>query len=217
MTDTLLQRKNMVESQVRPSDVTDRRIMTAMLEIPRERFVPAGVAPLAYMDEALSVAPGRSLMAPRDFARLVQLAGINTSDKVLIVGALSGYSSAVISRLARTVVAIESDVSAVAAAKAALIDAKITNVTVETGQLSAGWFAAAPYDVIFVEGAVESVPSSLLDQLADAGRLVAVELDGGVGRAVVRQKTGNITSRRVAFEASAALLPGFERPRAFSF
>ena len=217
MTDTLLQRKNMVESQVRPSDVTDRRIMTAMLEIPRERFVPAGIASLDYMDEALSVAPGRSLMAPRDFARLVQLAGINTSDKVLIVGALSGYSSAVVSRLAQTVVAIESDVSAVAAAKAALIDAKISNVTVETGQLSAGWSAAAPYDVIFVEGAVESVPSSLLDQLADAGRLVAVELDGGVGRAVVRQKTGNITSRRVAFEASAALLPGFERPRAFSF
>ena len=217
MTDTLLQRKNMVESQVRPSDVTDRRIMTAMLEIPRERFVPAGIASLDYMDEALSVAPGRSLMAPRDFARLVQLAGINTSDKVLIVGALSGYSSAVVSRLAQTVVAIESDVSAVAAAKAALIDAKISNVTVETGQLSAGWSAAAPYDVIFVEGAVESVPGSLLDQLADAGRLVAVELDGGVGRAVVRQKTGNITSRRVAFEASAALLPGFERPRAFSF
>jgi len=216
-----LQRKNMVESQIRPSDVTDRRITSAMQDLPRERFMPANVADLAYMDDAVTVAPGRGLMAPRVFARLLQLAGIESRHKVLIVGALHGYSAAVISHLANEVVALESDASAVAAATPALQERGIANVTVVSGQLVDGWPAGAPFDVIFVEGAVEQMPAQLIDQLAPSGRLVTVELSGAVGRGVIVQKSGTdgrvSVSRRVAFEASAPRLPGFERAKVFSF
>ena len=217
MTDTVLQRKNMVESQVRPSDVTDRRITSAMLDVPRDHFVPADKCALAYMDEALLVAPDRSLMAPRDFARLVQLAAIEPNDTVLIVGALGGYSSAILARLAKHVVALDCDSALTSAAGAALQAAGVSNVTIVTGSLTAGWAAAAPFDVILIEGGVELIPEPLFAQLAASGRLVAVEWDKGVGRAVVRQKTASTVSRREAFEAAAPLLPGFGRAKAFAF
>jgi len=218
MTDTALQRKNMVESQVRPSDVTDRRITAAMQDLPREDFVPAAVKPLAYMDEPIAVAPGRSLMAPRTFARLLQLADVDASDKVLIVGALTGYSAAVVARFAAQVVALESDAALAAAAKLAL-GAK--NATVASGPLTEGWLAAAPFDVIIIEGGFELLPPQLLGQLSPAGRLVGIDVSGGVGRAVsietVGAKDNVTTSRRVAFEAAAVCLPGFARSSAFQF
>lgn len=220
-----LQRKNMVESQVRPSDVTDRRITTAMQAVPRERFVPPALATLAYMDDPLTVAPGRSLMAPRTFARLLQAASVDAGDKVLIIGALSGYSAAVIAGMAGQVVALECDAAATAAAKAALAERTVNNVSCVTGPLEAGWAADAPYDVIVIEGAVERVPDALITQLAPKGRLAAIEYSGGtsggVGRAVVLQNTGTqdqvAVSRRVAFEAAATCLPGFARAKAFAF
>lgn len=217
MIDTVLQRKNMVESQIRPSDVTDRRITSAMLDIPRERFVPKDAASLAYMDSALVVAQGRSLLAPRDFARLVQLAQIEASDKVLIVGGLGGYSSAVIARMAATVVAVEADKAVSAEAAKTLKALSIANVSCVAGDLVSGCAVSAPYDVIVIEGGVEIVPDALLAQLADRGRLVAVEFEQGVGRAVIRQKSGETLSRRAVFEASAPLLPGFARANAFAF
>lgn len=217
MTDFVLQRKNMVESQVRPSDVTDRRITMAMLDLPRERFVPSELMPLAYMDEALPVAPGRSLMAPRDFARLVQLAAIEDTDKVLVVGAGRGYSAAVVSRLGREIVALECGSEAAAAMTQVLDGLAITNVSVVTGALASGWPTGGPYDVIVVEGAVDDVPNALVDQLAPAGRLVAVAREAGVGRAIVLLKTGNTAAKRVAFEAAAPRLPGFERAPGFVF
>lgn len=221
MSSSALQRKNMVESQVRPSDVTDRRITGAMELIPRERFVPAAVATLAYMDDALAVAPGRSLMAPRTFARLVQLADIQSSDKVLIIGALGGYSTAIIASLSTNVVALESDAAMTLASKAVLGDLKIAHVTVVTGALENGWQASAPYDVVVIEGAIERVPDALLAQLRPNGRMVAIENSGGVGRATLIQAVGpegrRTLSRRVAFEAAAACLPGFERPKVFAF
>lgn len=221
MTDTALQRKNMVESQVRPSDVTDRRITGAMQTVAREAFLPPQVAALAYMDEAVPVAPGRSQMAPRTFARLAQAAEIQPSDKVLIVGALYGYSAAILATIARDVVALDRDASLTAAAKNALAAAGVANVKVETGPLEAGVTAGAPYDVIFVEGALVSPPHALLDQLATSGRLVAIEAQGAVGRAVVWTKSGKAdavtASRRVVFDAAAAVLPGFEPAKAFAF
>lgn len=221
MVDIALQRKNMVESQVRPSDVTDRRITSAMQVVPRERFVPAALAGLAYMDGALAVAPGRSLMAPRTFARLLQLADVRETNKVLIVGALNGYSAAVISGLAHQVVALDCDVSVSAAAKTLLSERGASNVTIVTGPLESGWAASAPYDVIFVEGAVAQAPKALSDQLADGGRLVAIEAAAGVGRAVILTKVGTkdaaTLSRRVAFEAAGVVLPGFETPKVFTF
>ncbi|MBR2535903.1 MAG: protein-L-isoaspartate O-methyltransferase [Hyphomicrobium sp.] len=218
MTDTALQRKNMVESQVRPSDVTDRRITAAMQDLAREDFVPPALKPLAYMDEPIAVAPGRSLMAPRTFARLLQLADVDASDKVLIVGALTGYSAAVVARFAAEVVALESDAALAATAKSAL---SAKNVSLASGPLTDGWPAAAPFDVIIIEGGFELLPPQLLAQLSSAGRLVGIDVSGGVGRAVTIETVGakdNVTtSRRVAFEAAAVCLPGFARSSAFTF
>lgn len=218
MMDTALQRKNMVESQVRPSDVTDRRITAAMMTVPRERFVPKNLADLAYMDGEIAVGGGRALMAPRDFARLLQLAAIEEADNVLIVGAGAGYSAAVAAGLARHVTALDCDPSASAASKNALSELGVVNVAVVTGPLAAGWPEDAPYDAIVVEGAIEAVPSTLTAQLAPSGRLVTILLDGGIGRAASLIGGVRDQAPRVAFEASAPALPGFSTPvKAFQF
>ncbi len=218
MADSALQRKNMVESQVRPSDVTDRRIMAAMQDIPRERFVPEGQQSLAYMDETIPFGPGRGLLAPRIFARLVQLANIGPDDKVLDVGCLTGYSSAVLKRLGGQVVALESDAALAGTAKALLAaqDAKLVDVV--TGALAAGHAAAGPYDVIVVEGAAGRIPEALTSQLALGGRLVAIETTSRrLSQAVIVTKSASGLTKRVAFEASGTLLPGFEKPAVFAF
>ncbi len=219
--DAGVQRKNMVESQVRPSDVTDRRIMRAMLEIPRERFVPVSLRPIAYMDEDLQLvaaAPGkpcRGLMAPRAFARLVQLAEITGSDVVLDVGCATGYSAAVLARLAETVVAIEEDAEMSEAAAKTLADLAVDSVAVVTGALANGYAAEGPYDAIVLEGAVQDIPAALLDQLKDGGRLVAVRSQGAVARAVIVRRIGAKFDEREAFDIGAPPLPGFEQARAF--
>lgn len=218
MADTALQRKNMVESQVRPSDVTDRRIMAAMQTIPRERFVPGPNAALAYMDEALMVAPGRALIAPRTLARLIQLGDIDATDKVLNVGAMTGYGAAVLANLAKQVVALESDKALSAVATKLLADLGLNNVTVVAGELAQGYRASAPYDVIVIEGAVARMPDELVAQLAPGGRIVAIDASGGVSVAVVVTRGADVqVSRRVAFEASAPILAGFEAPKSFVF
>lgn len=213
-----LQRKNMVESQVRPSDVTDRRITNAMSSLPREKFVAADAADLAYMDEAVPTSPGRAMMAPRDLARLIQLADVEADDTILVVGAGRGYAAAILARLGRTVTALECDAGAAGDIKPLLENLGISNVFPVTGALSGGWSPGAPYDAILIDGAVEVIPETLTAQLAAGGRLVAIERDrGGIGRAVVISKTGEVTARRVAFEASAPQLPGFARPAGFVF
>jgi protein-L-isoaspartate(D-aspartate) O-methyltransferase len=217
MADIALQRKNMVESQIRPSDVTDRRITSAMLDTPREAFLPEAVKPLAYMDEALEVAPGRWLMAPRVFARLLQLAAIEATDKVLDVGALGGYSSAILSRIAREVIALESDAALASAAKAALAATKTAHVTVVAGELTAGHRPGSAYDVIIIEGAVEAVPQALIDQLAEGGRLAAIDASSPAPRAILLIKGAAGIARRVGFDAAAPRLAAFDKPKAFVF
>jgi protein-L-isoaspartate(D-aspartate) O-methyltransferase len=218
MADLALQRKNMVESQVRPSDVTDRRIMAAMTNIARERYVPPNLLTLAYTDEAVPLSGGRALMAPRTLARLIQLAGAEMGDKALVVGAATGYGAAVLGHLGCHVVALECDALLAKAAQTALINEALEHVTVVTGALTEGHAAGAPYDVILVEGAVELIPPGLLSQLAAGGRLVTIVIADGVGRAVVVSKAeGGVPSQRAAFDAEAASLPGFERPRGFTF
>lgn len=222
MADVALQRKNMVESQVRPNDVTDRRILNAMLAVPREAFVPTALKPIAYMDEALTLVKAnagshaRGLMAPRVFAKLVQLAEIGTNDVVLDVGAMSGYSSAVIARLAQTVVALEADTALADAATTALAELAADNAAVVTGELEVGYPSEGPYDAIVIEGAVEQVPPALLDQLKDGGRLVAVEA-GVPSRAIVWKRMGRKFDRRAVFEAAAPAVPGFEKKKEFVF
>jgi protein-L-isoaspartate(D-aspartate) O-methyltransferase len=210
-------RTKMVDGQVRTTDVTDPAIIEAMLTIPREAFVDERLRPLAYIDEDIEIARGRHLMEPSPFAKLVQLADIRPGETVLDVGAGTGYSSAVLSRLAGWVVALESDAALAERARAALANLTVENVTVVTGPLAAGHADAAPYDVILLEGAVETLPDALFAELREGGRLVAVEGLGNAGIARLYLKSGGIVTGRRAFNAAVKPLPGFERTPAFVF
>ncbi len=221
MIDSKQQRINMVESQVRPSDVTDRRIIRAMLEVPREAFVPQSLQALAYMDEAVAAIdadggrPGRCLLAPRTFAKLVQLAEIGSDAVVLDVGCATGYSTAVLARLAKSVVAVEVDAALAARATQTLRHLGVGNAVVIEGALEKGAASHAPFDAILLEGAVPQVPEALLEQLKDGGRLVAVIADGIFGRAQVWRRTGKVFDARPVFDAGAQPLPGFARQAEF--
>lgn len=221
MTASALQRQNMVESQIRPSDVTDRRITSAMQAIPREAFVDQGLAPLAYMDEGLPVAGAggaRLMLPPRIVALLLQLARVESGDRVLLIGSLTGYCAAIVARMAKSVVALENDASLSSKAAATLAAEDCTGVACITGELSAGHAAMAPYDVIILEGAFEVIPVDLTDQLAEGGRLVGIEIGGrGHGTAVLLTKSDGVVGKRQAFDAAAPCLPGFARPRGFVF
>lgn len=216
-------RRNMIDSQLRPNGVNDRRVLGALLAVPRERFVPARRRTLAYIDEDLVVreaaagAPARYLMEPMAFARLVMLADVRAGDLVLDVGCATGYSAAVLAQLADSVVGLDDDAELAAAAEAALVELGVANAAVVAGPLAEGYASQAPYDAIVLEGAVETIPQALFAQLRDGGRLVGVVQDGPVGRATLFQSVeGNISSR-VAFNVSVRPLPGFQRPLAFAF
>lgn len=219
MVDAATQRINMVESQVLTSDVTDHRILRAMRELPREKFVPAPLAGLAYMDEALPLtSPGpdrRWLLAPRVEAKLLQLADIGEEDHVLDVGCATGYSAAVMARLARSVIALESDETLAASARANLTDLGIGNATVVSGRLAGGAPNKAPYDAIIIEGSIAFTPEDLLDQLKDGGRLVAIVNEEGIGKATVWRRFGLSMDPRVAFDAAAPELSEFAKAPAF--
>ncbi len=224
MVDPVLQRLNMVESQVRPSDVTDRRVVTAMSNTPREAFVPPAMKPLAYMDEAIALTvakPGknaaRALMAPRVLAKLLQALDLSETDVVLDIGCATGYSTAILAEIAETVVALESDPELSEQASENLSSLSLDNTAVVTGTLKDGYANEGPYDAIFLGGAVPEVPDDLLDQLKDGGRLVTVVSNGPVSRAVIWRRLGEAFDCEEAFEAAAPELPGFERKAAFSF
>lgn len=224
MTDLTLQRQNMVESQVRPSDVTDRRIPRAMGTVPREAFVSAVRKNLAYLDIDLPVdvpgqtgVSGRVLLAPRTLAKLLQLASVEATDIVLDIGCATGYSSAILSKLAQTVVALESDTALAQEGTRVLQSLGADNVAVVQGDLAAGYPAEGPFDVIVIEGAVAAVPDALLGQLKDGGRMVAILSDGRTGRATVWRRTGGAISESDAFDAAAPFLPGFAPSRGFVF
>jgi protein-L-isoaspartate(D-aspartate) O-methyltransferase len=223
MTDFSVQRLNMVESQVRPSDVTDQRIIRAMQDLPRERFVPAEVAQLAYIDDPVPVTArskggeARCLLPPRTLAKLVQLLEIGPQSAVLDVGCATGYSTAVLARLAGRVVALEADRELARSAKGTLESLGVGNATVVQGPLAGGAAARGRYDAILLNGAVPGVPPALLDELAEGGRLVAVLRRGPVRRAHVWRRSGGTLDEQPAFEAAAAPLPGFEEPAEFVF
>lgn len=208
-------RRQMVDCQVRTVDVTDLALLTALENVPREAFVPAGRLGLAYLDLDVDLDGGRYLMRPATFARLVGLAEPAPTERVLVVGAATGYGAAVLARLAASVVALESDPALAAIAQQKL--AGLANVTVATGPLPAGWAAGAPYDLILVEGAVEDGLDTLLGQLSPAGRLVVVEGLGGAAFARVHTRSPGGLSTRTAFNASVKPLPGFEKARTFVF
>jgi protein-L-isoaspartate(D-aspartate) O-methyltransferase len=223
MAEFLQQRINMVESQVRPSDVTDRRILRAMLELPREDFVPQRMRSMAYMDEAVQVAPHRDgvaaryLLPPRTLAKLVQLAEIDQSTRVLDVGAATGYSTALLAKLAAQVVALEVDADLCARLQENLATLRLGNVRVVEGPLPVGAAQEGPFDAIVLNGAVEAVDTRLLDQLKEAGRMVGVMASGSFGRAHVWRRLGDGFDTRPDFDAAAPPIPGFTRPAGFVF
>jgi protein-L-isoaspartate(D-aspartate) O-methyltransferase len=213
MTDYKRARKAMVDNQLLTSGVTDRRILSAMGEVARELFVPAARLPLAYIDEAhmLPGASGRALAAPAPFGKLVQLAAVGPDDTVLDVGTGTGYSAAVLTRLAGKVVALESDPQLAAAARAALPQVGAGAVTVVEGALEAGAAKHGPYDLIIVEGAVAEVPAKLLSQLKEGGRLVALVRSGPAAVANLFVRSGNDFAARAEFNTTLPPLSS-ERP-----
>lgn len=217
MTDYAAARTHMVDNQVRPSDVTSYPIIQAMLNVPRERFAPVALRPVAYAGEHLTLAPGRVMLDPRSFAKMLEAADIGPEDLVLDLGCGLGYSAAVLSRLAAAVIAVESDPELARAASAALTELEADNAAVVEGPLAEGAAQHAPYNVIFVNGGVEEIPEALAEQLREGGRLVAIRMVGEYGRCEVLTKAHGRLSAWPAFDAAAPVLPGFERAAAFRF
>lgn len=209
-------RFNMVEAQIRTSNVTDPRIHAAMGAVARERFVPNAARALAYADVPVAIAPGRYLLDPRSFAKLLQLAQIDAGDRVLDVACGTGYSAAVLARLAAEVVALEQDADLVRIASELLANA-VGKVEVVQGALIEGVKGQAPFDVIFVNGAIEQTPDTLLAQLAEGGRLVTVMRESGQTRAWLFVKQNGQVGRRPDFDADVPLLAGFKKAMGFVF
>lgn len=223
MIDFATARRMMVDGQIRPNDVTDLRIIAAMLEIPRERFLPAPKMALAYLDRDIPILEGpdgrprRRLLKPMLLAKMIQAAEIREDDSVLDVGCATGYSCAVIAALARSVVALEEDAALAVAAKETLYALGVTTVSVETGPLMAGYPARAPYDVILLEGATEVEPQTLFPQLRDGGRLICVRGGMAGGKAMLYRRAGDDVGGWPVFDATASVLPGFAAAPAFVF
>lgn len=212
-------RQNMVDGQLRPNQVLEDGLLTAMRTIPRELFVPQAARGIAYIDEEIPLGQGRFLMEPLVFGKLLQAAGIRKDDVVLDIGCATGYSTAVLAHLAATVVAIESDADFVRRAGSLLDELGVDNAVVMNAPLPQGFPENAPYDVITLQGAVADVPQSLLDQLAEGGRLIALvaKAGGRVGQGHLYQRIGGIVSQRALFDATSPYLVGFEPKPAFDF
>ena len=208
----------MVSGQIRTNRVTDERLIEAMEEIPRERFVPHAKRGVAYVDEDVEIASSRYLMEPMVLARLIQESNIAADDMVLDVGCGTGYATAVMSRLAGTVIALDVDKSLASEAERTLSAVGADNAIVVTGPLAEGYARQGPYDAILLGGAVDHLPQALADQLAEGGRIVGVLREAGrVGQATLWAKHRGTLSSRSLFEASLPPLPGIARPVRFEF
>lgn len=211
-------RQTMIDCQLRPTGVSDPRVVEAFAAVPRERFVPADRAMLAYLDEDLPLGGGRYLMEPMAFGQLLMGAGFKLHERVLVVGAGTGYSAAVIARLVREVVAVEEDAALAETARANLAAMGADNAKVVDGALTGGWAEGAPYDAIFFDGAVASLPPALLGQLKDGGRVIGVIIDDdGVQRGSTGIVAGGSFGQAEFTDISVKRLPGFDRPKAFTF
>jgi protein-L-isoaspartate(D-aspartate) O-methyltransferase len=216
MTDFQTRRVMMVDTQVRPSDVTKFPIIDAMLSIPREVYVPRDKREAAYMGENVVIREGRVVLEPRTLAKLLDALDIHPGELVLDIGCGLGYSSAVIARLADAVVAVEDDPAMAAEAEQTLANESVDNAAVIVGPLCEGAAKHGPYDVITIQGGVEQIPASLLAQLKDGGRIGAVFMEGALGVARVGYKSDGKMSWRFAFNAAAPVLSGFAAARAFT-
>jgi len=221
MIDFAAARRMMVDGQVRTADVTDPRLIAAMLEVPRERFFPEDKVSLAYLDLDVAVSepglPVRRLLKPMVLGKLMQVAEIAETDRVLDVGCATGYSTALLSHLAASVVGLEEDEILARQAIEALAELGIANAKVVKGPLSRGCPAESPFDLILLQGSVEIVPAALLEQLTDGGRLACVFGRGPAAKAMLYRRIDGDVSGRAVFDATAAPLPGFSKPAEFVF
>ncbi|MEI4262597.1 protein-L-isoaspartate O-methyltransferase family protein [Roseovarius sp. D0-M9] len=217
MTDYAARRTMMVDTQVRPADVTKFPIIDAMLSVPREAFVPRGLREAAYVGENLDLGSGRVLLEPRTLAKMLDALDIRGNELVLDVGSALGYSSAVMARMAEAVVALEDDEAMSDEAQDLLLEHGADNVIAHAAPLAGGAPEHGPYDVIAVQGAVHEVPDALIDQLKEGGRMACLFMDGALGSVRVGYKLNGKMNWRFAFNASAPVLPGFERRPAFVF
>jgi protein-L-isoaspartate(D-aspartate) O-methyltransferase len=217
MFDAANARRLMVEGQVRTADVSDTDLLDAMATVPRENFLPPSLAPLAYLDNDIQIAKGRALLRPMVLAKLIQAARLNVSDRVLDVACGTGYSSAVLAKLAGSVVALEDDAELARRAKEALTLVGANTVEIVVGPLTAGWPPGGAYDVVLFNGSAEAMPDAFSSQLDPNGRLLAV-----FGRTPATKGTifhlveGRLVGRPI-FDGAARLLPGFAAPQSFAF
>ncbi|MGE3303372.1 MAG: protein-L-isoaspartate O-methyltransferase [Hyphomonadaceae bacterium] len=207
----------MVESQVRPNDVTNPALLAAFRRIPREEFAPGPARALAYADLEPVVTPGRTLMRPRDLGKLLQALEPRTGERALELAGATGYGAAVLAACVGQAFTLDPSPDLSFAARAALDRCGVANVTAACTDPAQGWPDAAPYDVIFLNGACEFVPQAWLDQLADGGRLGVIVRQGAAGEARIYLKSGGRTAYRVAFDAAPSLAPGLAKPAAFVF
>lgn len=216
MSDYTARRVMMVDTQVRPSDVTKFPIIEAMLSVPREAFVPAARSEAAYVGENIPLAPGRVVLEARTLAKMLDALDIQPGELVLDIGTGLGYSAAVIARLAEAVVAVEEDETLAAGATRALAAQGVDNAVVMAAALTAGAPKHGPYDAITLQGGVEVVPDALLAQLKDGGRIGAVFMEGALGKVKIGYKEGGRFTWRFAFNATAPVLPGFAVEKSFA-
>ena len=216
MTDFAERRRMMVDTQVRPSDVTKYPIIEAMLSVPRENFVAGAQREAAYADQYIDLGQGRTLLEPRTLAKMLDALNVQNDELVLDVACGMGYSSAVVARMAQMVIAVESVEELAAEAQAQLSEIGADNAIVHVANPSEGAAEHGPYDVILVQGGVDDLPRPLLDQLKDGGRIAAIFMTGALGQVKVGYKNGDQISWRFAFNAGAPILPGFAAANEFA-
>jgi protein-L-isoaspartate(D-aspartate) O-methyltransferase len=216
MTDFTARRITMVDTQVRPSDVTKFPIIEAMLSVPREAFVPSSLREAAYLGENLDLGGARVMLDPRTLAKMLDSLAIEGDDLVLDIGSAHGYSAAVIARMAEAVVAVEDDPARAEEARRTLAEQGADNVIMHLGPLNAGAPDHGPYDVITLQGAVEHLPEAITDQLKEGGRIACLFMQGALGQMRIGYRIDGRINWRFAFNAGAPVLPGFERHAAFT-
>ena len=216
MTDFAERRRMMVDTQVRPSDVTKYPIIEAMLSVPRENFVSGDQRDAAYADQNIDLGQGRTLLEPRTLSKMLDALDVQSDELVLDVACGMGYSSAVVARIAQMVIAVENDDELAAEAQTQLSETGADNAVVHIGEPSEGAAEHGPYDAMLIQGGVEELPKALLGQLKDGGRIAAIFMDGVLGQVKIGYKSGEQISWRFAFNAGAPVLPGFAAAKEFA-
>ena len=217
MADFAQRRRTMVDTQIRPSDVTSFTVIDAMLTVPREAFVPSGARDLAYVGGPIPLTAQRQLMEPRTIAKMLETLDVTPSDLVLEIAPGTGYTTALLARMAEAVVAVEEDADLARDAEAALSAQEVDNAALLTGPLAEGSARNGPYDAVVAFAGVEQVPDAILDQVKEGGRILALFMDGALGEVRMGVKTHGVISWHMEFNATAPVLPGFARTPGFVF